>query len=171
MSTVILGWDFLTNHNASIQCLSGRAVLRLGGQELPLQDNQYFKSLVRLQQNVYIPPMSTSIGKARVRGQPLGISGSNPYVVSQIDHGFLSQEPGLMIMNGIVEVKGRLTFPIAVVNSTNRAFNLKKGNVVAKIRSLDDTTICSMAEACEQGEDSQGGADLSIPSEYRDRVE
>ena len=169
-STVILGWDFLTNHNASIRCSAEQAVLQIGGQELSLQDTEYINSLVRLRRNIYVPPRSTVIGKAKFKGQTQGIRKGN-YMVSQVNSGFLSQEPGLMIMNGLVNIKDRATLPIAIVNSTNKAFRLKKGNVVARVYSLGEAKLCSVTEAYETAECNQTEADLSVPEKYKGAVE
>ena len=120
-STVILGWDFLTNHNASIRCSAEQAVLQIGGQELSLQDTEYINSLVRLSRNIYVPPRSTVIGKAKFKGQTQGIRKGN-YMVLQVNSGFLSQEPGLMIMNGVVNIKTGQPFLL----TTTRRLGLKR---------------------------------------------
>ena len=169
-SMVILGWDFLSDNDASIECSKQNGTFKIGGQKLLLQDNEYINSLVRLRNNTYVPPRSTTMCKAKFQGQNKGnVDGG--YMVLQVDNGFLSREPGLMVMNGLVKVKGRRWFPIAIVNSTNKAFNIKKGNVVAKVGRIEEATVCSLTEACADQEAQGVKTDLSVPEIHKDRVQ
>ena len=49
-------------------------------------------------------------------------------------------------MNSLARVEGKKWFPIAIVKSTNKALNIKKGNVVARIGSIEEASVCSVAE-------------------------
>ena len=55
------------------------------------------------------------------------------FMINQIDTGFLSREPGVMVMNSLNNIDGNRTFPIGIVNNTSNTFSLKEGNVVAKV--------------------------------------
>ena len=169
-STVILGWDFLSNNEASIDCSAENGFLQMGGQKLPLQNSGYINSLVRLRKNTYIPPRSTTMCKAKFQGQNQRHVDGN-YMVLQVDNGFLSREPGLMVMNGLVKVRGSKWFPIAIVNSTNKAFNIKRGNVVARVDGIEEGTVCSVTEAGTDQNTGEVETELSVPEIHKDRVQ
>ena len=92
-------------------------------------------------------------------------------MVLQVDHGFLAREPGLVVMNSLARVEGKKWFPIAIVNSSNKAFNIKTGNVVARVGSIEETSVCSVAEAYAGLEEGPIETELSVPAEYRDSID
>ena len=53
-----------------------------------------------------------------------------------IDTGFIGKEPGLVIANTAVKVKGNKKFPVLVHNMTNKAFTLNQGNVIGHLEEV-----------------------------------
>ena len=135
---LILGLDFLTKHQLQLNFSSKRSI-KIQNEEIPLEQESYINSFVRLNETRKIDPQSSTIVMARCK--KYSHECSPVALISQVKSGFIAREPGLMITNAVVKVSGHKTFPINVVNNTNKTFTLRKGNVVATAVCADECTI------------------------------
>ena len=137
-TTVILGRDFLCDNNIVIRM--GENTFELNGKSIPLAHINEVTGLIRLTENLQIPPQHACGCYGRYHKDFDHSPGSN-LMVLQADSGFIVQEPGLMIMNGMTKSTPNRLVPLTIVNTTNKHFSLRKGNVVAKIEALHDVEL------------------------------
>ena len=141
---MILGTDFLKEFDCKIWL--SRNILNINSEDVYLTDYETIVSLVRLAENVEIPPqqMLTTYGKYnRNKQMPTNVQN---YVLDlkQADNGFLQNEPGLAVCNSISHIHKNRLVPLTIVNMTQKHFCLKKGNVVAQIQLLKESELCSV---------------------------
>ena len=161
-TNVILGCDFIAQNEIKL-VFNKKAgnMLMIGSESIPLEYEQYMRSFVRLKENLKIPPQSSMMVNGVCRGQGKKRS---VCIIQQIQSGFLAKEPGLLVTNSVSNVRGNRPFPITIVNTTNKTFGLKKGNVVATVQSVSQEDISDLLE--NEGECEENG-DLSVPEQYR----
>lgn len=54
------------------------------------------------------------------------------------NEGFISNEPGILIPNTVVEITKSRTVPLLIVNSTNKIVHLKKNCIIAKAKKINE---------------------------------
>ena len=159
----ILGRDFLANYNCIIDL--GDRTCTIGDLKIPICDLNQVRSIVRLTQDVEIAPyhLQTTFGKYHRKA---GLVHGQNISWHQTDQGFLENEPGLNVMNGVGTASSSRKVPITLVNQTGKWFQLKKGNVVAVIEKdeevLNDMQVlaedlhenCNVSEIPIQNSDS-----------------
>lgn len=63
------------------------------------------------------------------------------FQISQIDTGYISSEPSLMLSNAVIKIDKTRQFPIIIVNDTDKTFTLRRGCIEAiqeeSIRSIN----------------------------------
>ena len=135
---IILGRDFLCTYNVYIKL--GEHKLEINGKTIPLVHFDDVTSLVRLAETIQIPPqyVCTTYGKYH---NSFDVTGEVDLLVNQVETGFLAEEPGLLVMNGMGKTNHKRQVPLVFVNTTNRHFTLNKGNVVAKVEPLGDAEV------------------------------
>ena len=58
----------------------------------------------------------------------------------------ISNEPGLMLTNAVVEVSRNQRFPIEIINNTNKMFKLNRGCVIGKIEPIEECNLTSVQQ-------------------------
>ena len=59
----------------------------------------------------------------------------------------ISNEPGLMLTNAVVEVGRSQRFPVEIINNTNKMFKLNRGCVIGKIEPIEECNLTSFQPA------------------------
>jgi hypothetical protein len=132
------------------------------GKPIPLCGLQDIQNIVRLVENVEIPPhhaVNTS-GKFK---RDLSFEPGTPLQWYQATGGFLDKEPGLLVVNGLNEVGNGCKIPLTIVNQTSKCFRLKKGNVVARVEAIEaENFINEVHSISEEKQKSIQEIDLDI---------
>ena len=64
------------------------------------------------------------------------------FQISQIDTGYISSEPGLMLIsNVVIKIDKTRQFPIMMVNNTDNTFTLRRGCIIGKIEAIQEEII------------------------------
>ena len=128
--SVILGRDFLKEHHANLRF--DQCCLELNGEAIPLEENNYIASLVKVVNNITICPQSVVTCHAKGRGQKFRDC-KGDYLVSAINTGAIGEQPGLTLANSLVNLKCLFVwfngipthkgYPMPI----NKKYNNKKG--------------------------------------------
>jgi transposase InsO family protein len=158
---VILGRDFMTQYKTVLSM--GDGTVQIGNIKIDTTLEAELNSLVRLDSDVEIPPnhLVTCFGRLPKKHKSLK-EGS---VISwhQSTKGFLTNEPGISIMNGVGNVTKGKKIPITIVNKTGRYFKFNKGNVVAEVEKLDsDLEIHELTTQTHDIEDIESNSSVSL---------
>ena len=168
---MILGTDFLKKFEVEISYKN--RTISLNNETIQLDNHKYLTSLVKAARNTKIKPNSTTICFVKARQQRHKIS-KKEFLISRIDSGMLANEPGIYAADGLVTINSIRKFPIAIVNSTNRHINIKKGTMIAQLEEID--SICSFKQTILEELKGEIGANTSdetttqetnIPLEYK----
>ena len=186
---MILGCDFLKKNQARIYFdleklrLNGQYVdldqdihiaqLRLNGECIDLDQDIHIASVVRLTNDVKLPPQTgiTVYGRTKKntyyqKGQMCEFKQDNKTCVTD--------EPGMIMANSISELdeKGRCKF--MMINSTNKTYNLKRGSVMGTLTSVNPKDVNALGEVLkEQTKELPRRVDFSetkVPEEHRVRL-
>ena len=118
-----------------------------------------------------IKPNTAMICYGKVRENPdlpIGVS----YEVSQTDKGFLTDQPGLQIINTVSSLDKSRTLPVSIVNNTNKYIKIYRHGLLAKITEVQNnvTLINSVIQNnnCKNKLDLK---ELDVPEKYRSKIE
>lgn len=137
-NNVILGFDFISNNNIQLNFdKTNGNTMRIGRSTVPLTNAEFIRSLVRLKEDVILPPQSAiitqGICKKIQRTHNEQITGT----VCQIESGFIAREPGLVVTNGLVSMNDHKIIPLTIANYTGKFIKMRKGNVVALFQKIN----------------------------------
>ena len=94
------------------------------------------------------------------------------YEVSQIDKSFLTDQPGLQIINTVSTLDKSRTLPVLIVNNTNKYIKIYRHGLLAKITEVQNnvTQINSVIQNnnCKNKLDLK---ELDVPEKYRSNIE
>ena len=164
-SSVILGYDFITSHDVQLSFSENQTIMRLGKECILLEPENHIRSLLRLADDLTVPPLTVSVCRVRSKMNKVGTS-----VISAIDTGFISEEPGLLVSNCVVDVKNSKMLPAQIVNATNKTFHLKKGNVIGKLTSVNEQQIQNLVDSPCMSDDGEKD-EINVPDEFRLKIE
>ena len=141
-ASAILGRDFMYKHKVDLSL--GRMTLTVaGGRPIKMCSWNEVNNIVRLVESVNIPPHHIVTTQGKYQKTQCFRNGT-PLQWYQITGGFLDQEPGLVIVNGLSNAQENCKIPITIFNQTSKHFTLNRGNVVARIEQVENE-----AEICE----------------------
>ena len=129
----VLGTDFFETHRVDIQYSTH--TLRIGESIISLTENEYMTSLIRLTDDVQIPPQSSVLTVGRYHKQFKNTTST--FMVTAINTGFIADEPGLLVTNTLAKPTPNRKVNVLFVNQTNSFKNLKKGNVIAQTENIE----------------------------------
>jgi hypothetical protein len=132
---LLLGTDFMKHNDVTIWISRGQVTIN--GEILPLRHYDKLSNLVRLVESTTIPPQTaiTTWGKIRQ------IDSGTVLCLTQAEHGFMQNEPGLTIMNTVGTVVKNKYVPMTIVNATGREFFVTAGCVLAQSETIDESDI------------------------------
>ena len=166
-SSVILGYDFITDKEARLSFTTNDHVMELGHERVSLENDSFINSLVRLTEDVYLPAQTVTMTNGKRGRRKVG----GLCTITKTNNGFMSSEPGLKIVDSVIELRGTKV-PITLRNETNKSFTLKKGNVVGFISRIDaDEIEEDEGERLGGSEISEGEEDEEVSVEFRQKIE
>ena len=160
---IILGLDFLKNNDVRLYYDLG--CLRIKNSYVPFEEDIQIASLVRLTSDQTIKPQTSCVCNAKIQNNP--DLPPTLYQVSGVDKGYLSQEPGLMLANTVMKLHDQRTFPVMIVNTTNKTYHLHRGCVVGRAECIPSENVASDINEISK---SDLLADVNVPSEHKSKV-
>ena len=130
---IVLGRDFFKQNKITLNY--NNETMILNGHSIPLEDDDYLASLIRMNSDQILPPQSCIICWGTTKRQTKSRH-KNLITISGIETGFISQEPGLMVSNSISKIKGKGKVPVFITNNTGKTFHIWKRNVIAKVDKI-----------------------------------
>ncbi|KAJ8035113.1 DNA damage-inducible protein 1 [Holothuria leucospilota] len=127
---LILRWDFLLRHKASVDIIKG--VMTLGNEEVPLLKRQTGAPLccnLILQNPVTIPPESQVQVKAKLETSPYKML---PDKYDGVIEDRYFDEPSILIPRSLVQVKEGHTIA-TIVNPTRTPVQVKRNHLIGKV--------------------------------------
>ena len=166
---MILGRDWLIQNKVRIyfalQCI------KVGQVYVPLEEDIHIASIIRLKSKTVIKPQTSNICLTKIKNNPEIIK-QKLFQISQIDTGYVSTEPGLMVGNSVVKMNKLRQLPIMIVNNTDKTFTLKRGCIVGKIEAIQEENIASVNNVQKSEDDFKiDKAEINAPEEYKELIE
>ena len=94
------------------------------------------------------------------------------YEITQIDKGFLVNQPGLQIINTVSTLAKDRSLPLLIVNNTNKFIKIYRHGLLAKNSGIQNNvaSVNSIIQNknCETKLDLK---DLDVPEQYRLKIE
>ena len=169
---IILGLDWMKQN--SVRMYFDLRLMRIQGKHYcKLEEDIHIARTVRMQHNVVLKPNSGTICYGKVREHP-NIKVGSIFDVSQIECGFMQDEPGLQVINSVAKLSKNRTVPLFIVNNTNKFYKIHRHGLVARISSADDSDVCSVNSIfgnVQKSVNSVNMQDLDVSDQYRKRVE
>lgn len=162
-STVILGFDFIVDKEVSLIFSQNAGHMKIENEIIPLEPQEYINSLVRLAHDIVLPPQTGLLVQGTCKTKNARCIG----VITATDTGFVAKEPGLLITNTVVNIKRKI--PVSIVNSTNKTFHLKKGNVIGRLTTVDQGDI-SVNEVSNDDTDDNDNQHMT-PAAYKQEID
>ncbi len=136
-TSIILGQDFICKNNVYLKL--GGNICEINGKQVPLIPQEEITSFVRMAESVQIPPQHVFTCYSKYH-QNLEVKDNQNLELSQVTTGFLRDEPGLVVLNTIVQSNHLRRVPITFMNFTGRHYSLNKGNIIATVTELSRET-------------------------------
>ena len=118
-----------------------------------------------------IKPQTAMICYGKVRENP-DLPVGQSYEITQIDKGFLVNQPGLQIINTVSTLAKDRSLPLLIVNNTNKFIKICWHGLLAKISGIQNNvaSVNSVIQNknCETKLDLK---DLDVPEQYRSKIE
>ena len=127
---LILGLDWMKQNNVRIYM--DLKCLRINGKHyVNLEEDIHIASTVRMKRTCLIKPQTAMICYGKVRENP-DIPAGQSYEISQIDRGFIVNQPGLQIINTVATLSKDRSLPLLIVNNTNKFIKIYRHGLLAK---------------------------------------
>ena len=168
---MILGLDWLKSNNVRIYF--DLKSLRINGKTyVNLEEDIHVASTVRMKSTCIIKPNTAKICYGKVRKNP-DLPSGQLYDITEIDRGFIANEPGLKVINCVITLSEERTIPLLIVNQTNRHFKIYRHGLVAKMVPTHENNIINTCSVIKNGStDSKINLkDLDVPEKYRSKIE
>ena len=167
---LILGLDWLKQNNVRIYF--DLKCLRINGKHyVKIEEDIHIASTVRMKKTCLIKPQTAMIYYGKVRENP-DLPVGQSYEITQIDKGFLVNQPGLQIINTVSTLAEDRSLPLLIVNNTNKFIKIYRHGLLAKISGIQNNiaSVNSVIqnEICETKLDLK---DLDVPEQYRSKIE
>ena len=168
---LILGLDWLKENN--VRLYFDLKCLRINGKYyVNLEEDIHVASTVRMKRTCVLTPQSARICYGKVRNNP-DLPSEQMYEISEIDRGFLTNEPGLKIINTVSTLTKDRSIPILIVNSTNKFIKIHRHGLLARISGIQESNLKTINTVI-QSEDQDNKIDLKeldVPDKYRSKIE
>ena len=159
-NSMILGMDFICQNNVVLDFNKTGHFMKIGHSRVPLTSSEIIKSIVRLTKDIKLPPNTGCITTAACKKAILE-EGQTTGLLTEIESGFISREPGLIVVDSLAQIEHGRRVPISIINSTGKTLSLRRGNVVARIQGIEkisqlDITDCNTAMSSATSEQTGG---------------
>ena len=166
---LILGVDFLKKHRARIYFDLEK--LRLNGEYIDLDQDIHIASVVRIADDVTLPPQTKQSVEGKMKKSPYFQPGQL-CEFKQDDKSWLVDEPGLLVANSVSVLDDRSRCKVLLVNSTNKTYKFKKGSIIGTASVVDEADVSTLEEVTKQNtKDFPVDPDFSnvdVPEQYRE---
>ncbi len=165
---VILGRDWLTQNGVRLYFDLGS--LRIGKSYVPLEEDIHISLIVRSVSNIKIKPNHSMLLSGKIKSQ---VMKNQLYEVNALTDGFISQEPGIQIINSIVQTNDTRV-PILIVNNTNKMYAIKRGCALGKLDKISEESIVDTRPPLSDNKPGQtkniNWDDVKVPPKYKDKI-
>ena len=162
---VILGRDFLVQNGVRVYYDLG--CMKVAGEYVGLEEDIHVASVVRSCNHITVKPQTKVMLRGRSKQEYAGVECQ--FVGTE--RSFLKQEPGLLTAEAIVRPGVRGDFPVLLVNTTNKTFRVKRGQVMGKVEAVKTTEIAAIEPARNVIPHPITGEEIRVPPEYRGVIE
>lgn len=168
---LILGLDWLKQNNVRIYF--DLKCLRINGKTyVNLEEDIHVASTVRMKRTCVIKPQTARICYGKVRNNP-NLPSGQMYEISEIDRGFLTNEPGLKIINTVSSLAKDRSLPVLIVNNTNKFLKIHRHGLLARISEIKETEVTHINSVIQNKDcnNTMNLKDLDVPEKYRSEIE
>ena len=174
--SALLGRDFLFSH--SVRAYFDLGCIKVKDSYIPLENDAHISSLVRLRTEAVLKPQTgivcegviKSSHKALKNNSKLSFTGE----VCALDEGLIANEPGLKLIGSVITVNKSKRLPVAIINTTNKTYRLRRGCIVGKMETIQDQ--CLVEEVKQEQSTSEKKKvetvinEDGVPEEYVNRL-
>ena len=169
---LILGLDWMKQNNVRIYM--DLKCLRINGKHyVNLEEDIHIASTVRMKRTCLIKPQTAMICYGKVTDNP-DIPAGQSYEISQIDRGFIVNQPGLQIINTVATLSKDRSLPLLIVNNTNKFIKIYRHGLLAKISGIQNNVNITNVNSVFQNKECDSKLnikDKDVPAEYRTKIE
>ena len=169
--SLILGLDWLKQNNVRIYF--DLKCLRINGKTyVNLEEDIHIASTVRMKTTCLIQPQTAKICYGKVRENPDLLVVQN-YEITQIDRGFIVNQPGLQIINTVSTLNRDISLPLLIVNNTNKFIRIYRHGLLARISVVKGDNLLNVNSVIQNGKNDThlNLKDLDVSKEYRPKIE
>ena len=163
---LILGLDWMKQNNVRIYM--DLKCLRINGKHyVNLEEDIHIASTIRMKRTCLIKPQTAMICYGKVRENP-DISAGQSYEISQIDRGFIVNQPGLQIINTVATLSKDRSLPLLIVNNTNKFIKIYRHGLLAKISGIQNNVNITNINSVFQNKECDSKLnlkDIDVPTE------
>ena len=168
---LILGLDWLKQNNVRIYF--DLKCLRINGKHyVNSEEDIHIASTVRMKRTCLIKPQTAMICYGKVRENP-DLPVGQSYEISQIDKGFIVNQPGLPIINTVSTLNKDRSLPLLIVNNTNKFIKIYRHGLLAKFSGIQNNvaTVNSVMKNKPCNNNTLDLKYLDVPKQYRSKIE
>ena len=137
---VILGKDWLTQNGVRLYFDLG--CLRIGKCYVSLEEDIKIASIIRCAKDAVLKPQTVNVCPVKLKNNP-SFGATNLVEISALESGYVSSEPGLMVISTVAKFNKKRQFPLMIVNNTNKTIRLKKNGIVASANKIEKVNLVS----------------------------
>ena len=166
---LILGLNWMLKHKVHLYFDEPR--MRIGNQTISLEEDVEIASVVRLCQDVQVPPQTAIFCKGGLKNTPYFAPNQPYHLFTDEEKGSLANESGLILPSSLVTLDSKMRTQVLLINNTNKTYKLKRGCVVGRVSSVDNGDISAINKEKHRPETSE--LDLSsvkVPEDHRKEV-
>lgn len=139
-----------------------------------LEEDIHIASTVRMKHKVTLKPKTAKVCMGKVRFSP-DLPVNRNYEVTEIDKGFIVNEPGLKVINTVANLNRHREIPMLVVNNTDKFQTVYRHGLMARISEVSGDNIKTVCSVVTDLNKTQKGKidfrDLNVNGEYRSEIE
>ena len=147
--------------------------LRINGKTyVNLEEDIHIASTVRMKTTCLIQPQTAKICYGKVRENPDLLVDQN-YEITQIDRGFIVNQPGLQIINTVLTLIRDRSLPLLIVNNTNKFIRIYRHGLLARISVVKGGNLLNVNSVMQNNKNDThlNLKDLDVSKEYRPKIE
>ena len=107
-----------------------------------LEEDIKIASIVRCAKDAVLKPQTVNVYPVKSKNNP-SFGATNLVEISTLESGYVSSEPGLMVISTVAKFNKKRQFPLMIVNNTNKTIRLKKNGIVASANKIEKVSLVS----------------------------
>ena len=170
---IILGLDWLKENN--VRLYFDLKSLRINGKfYASLDEDIHVASTVRMKRTCVLKPQTARICYGKVRNNP-DLPSEQVYDISEIESGFISNEPGLKIINTVSKMSKDRSLPIFIVNNTNKFIKIHRHGLLARISKVQNSNMKTISSVIQNKQQKPLNnkidlTDLDVTEKFRPHI-